>query len=100
MKLKRFPSLYRGVVLELGMMAKEAEGEGTIERYGVKVRTDSDDEDVAWGSDLKRAFSEAKAGPGDYVEIVKVGRRLMRPGKAPKNLYRVQKVVPSPRLQS
>ena len=98
-KLKRYPSLYRGVVLELGMMPKETEDEGTVQLYGVKVRTDCDAEDIAWGSDLKRAFSDARAGPGDYVEIVKVGRRLMQPGRAPKNLYRVQKVDRPPSSQ-
>lgn len=98
-KMKRYPSLYRGVVLELGMMPRKTEDEGTVQLYGVKVRTDCDAEDIAWGSDLKRAFSDAQAGPGDYVEIVKVGRRLMQPGKAPKNLYRVQKVDPPPSSQ-
>jgi hypothetical protein len=90
-KMKRFPSVYRGVVLEMGMMPRAVNG-GEITCFGVRYRTAEGVVDVVWGNNLRTAFRDAKAGLGDEVEIVKIGRKTVEERKAPMNLYKVAKI--------
>ena len=90
-RLKRFPPVYRGVVLEMGMMPRALSG-GEKTCYGVRYRTAEGVVDVVWGTDLRTAFRDAKAGLGDEVEILKIGRKTVEEGKAPMNLYKVAKI--------
>lgn len=90
-RMKRFPSVFRGVVLEMGMMPRALNGE-EITCFGVRYRTAEGVIDVVWGTNLRTAFRDAKAGLGDEVEILKIGRKTVEEGKAPMNLYKVAKI--------
>ena len=90
-KMKRFPSVYRGVVLEMGMMPRAVNGR-EIACFGVRYQTAEGVVGVVWGTQLRTALRDAKAGPGDEVEIIKVGRQILEEGKAPMNLYRVARI--------
>ncbi|MCZ2112909.1 MAG: hypothetical protein LC131_03610 [Anaerolineae bacterium] len=92
-KIKKFPSVYRGRILEAGIMPR-AIGNETIEMYGVRYRTAEGVEDVVWGTGLKTELRDAHAGVGDDVEILKIGRKTVGEGKAPMNLYKVCKLAP------
>jgi hypothetical protein len=91
-KVLRFPSVYRGEVLEIGMLPKPTL-DGVINKFGVRYRTPEGVEDVVWGSNLRAAFREAGAAVGDLVEILKIGRKTVEEGKAPMNLYKVAKLI-------
>lgn len=91
-KLKRFPSVFRGVILEIGMMQQTKNG-ANFDIYGVKYRTPEGIEDSVFGANLKVALHEAMAGVGDHVEILKIGRKTMEEGKAPMNLFQVSKLA-------
>ncbi len=92
-KIKKFPSVYRGRILEAGIMPR-AIGNETIEMFGVRYRTAEGVEDVVWGTNLKTELRDAKANVGDDVEILKIGRKTVGEGKAPMNLYKVCKIAP------
>lgn len=90
-KLRRHPAIYRGEVVEVGVMER-AIGRGIIDQFCVKYKTAEGVEDAVWGSDLKRALDDAKAKVGDYIEILKIGRKVVEEGKAPMNMYKVHKL--------
>lgn len=90
-KVKRFPSVFRGTVLEMGMLPKSGR-DGDFMCYGVRYLTPEGVEDIVWGVNLRTAFSDAKAKVGDEVEILKIGRKTVDEGKAPMNMYQVKKL--------
>lgn len=92
-KKKKFPSVFRGEILQEGFMPR-ALGDEVKDCYGVRYRTDEGVEDTVWGVNLKTELHNAKAGVGDVVEILKIGRKTMEKGKAPMNLYKVTKLSP------
>lgn len=90
-KLLKFPSLYRGVITEIGMMPQSKDGR-EFETFGVRFRTPGGIEDAVYGANLRVALRKANAGVGDSVEIVRLGRRTVDPNKAPMNLFSVAKL--------
>lgn len=92
-KMRKFPSIYRGLVLEIGYMQR-ATDEKEFNCFGVRYRTAEGVEDIIWGVNLKTAFNEAQATVGDEVEILKIGRKIIEENKAPMNLYKVAKINP------
>lgn len=90
-RLRKHPAIFRGVVLEAGVMTRAVGGK-IIDQYGVKYRTREGVEDAVWGADLKRALDDARAKVGDAIEILKIGRKVVEDGKAPMNLYQVFKL--------
>lgn len=93
-RLKKFPSVYRGIITEIGMMAQNKGGEDfTV--FGVRYRTSEGIEDAVFGANLRIAIREAQAGIGDQVEILKIGRKTVEAGKAPMNLFKVAKLEAS-----
>lgn len=90
-KLRRFPSVYRGIITEMGMMVQEKNG-APFKIYGVRYRTQEGLEDAVFGANLKIALRDAMAGVGDTVEILKIGRKTVECGKAPMNLFKVAKI--------
>ena len=90
-KMKRYPSVFRGKVLEMGRMPKTGR-DGDFMCYGVRYRTPEGIEDVVWGVNLRTAFHDARAGVNDEVEILKIGRKTVEEGKAPMNMYKVTKL--------
>lgn len=92
-KLRRYPSVFRGKVLEMGLMPRNTGGED-FKCYGVRYRTPEGVEDVVWGVNLRTAFHEAGASVNDEVEILKIGRKTVEEGKAPMNMYKVTKLSP------
>ena len=97
-KLKRFPSVLRGIILEAGVM-KQSKNGAEFETYGVKYQTPDGVEDVVFGRNLRLALKEAMAGVGDHVEILKIGRKTVEEGKAPMNLFQVTKLAASATVQ-
>ena len=97
-KLKKFPSVLRGIILEAGMMKASRNG-ATFETFGVKFKTPDGVEDVVFGRNLRLALKEAMAGVGDHVEILKIGRKTVEKGKAPMNLFQVTKLAASATVQ-
>ena len=91
-KLRPFPSVFRGTILEVGIMSKDGE-HGPYDVFGVKYRTPEGSEDAIFGSNLRHALQEAMAGVGDHVEILKIGRKTVEKGKAPMNLFSVSKLA-------
>lgn len=91
-QLKKFPSVYRGIITEAGMMTQERNG-AQFNIYGVRYRTQDGLEDAVFGANLKIALREAMAGVGDTVEILKIGRKTIEKGKAPMNLFKVAKIA-------
>jgi hypothetical protein len=91
-QVRRYPSVFRGVVLEVGMMEKPTGKDGNVTCFGVRLRCDDGQETTAWGSDLLGAMREAGASVGDSVELIKIGRRFIEQGKAPQALYKAAKV--------
>ncbi|TRZ99106.1 MAG: hypothetical protein D4R84_02615 [Rhodocyclaceae bacterium] len=90
--LRKYPSMSRGVILEVGYMPRPLDGR-TLKQYGVKCRTAEGVEDVVWGVNLGTALHDAGAGVGDKVEILKIGRKVVEEGKAPMNLYTCTKLT-------
>jgi hypothetical protein len=90
-QLKKFPSVYRGIITEIGIMTQN-KGEGDFNTFGVCLRTPEGLEDRVYGINLRTALRWAKAEVGDPVEIIKTGRRIVDPQKAPMSLYQVTKV--------
>ncbi len=93
-KLRQFPSVYRGVIKEIGMMTQN-KGAGDFETFGVRYETQEGIVDAVFGVNLREALRDAEAGVGDSVEILKIGRKTVEKGKAPMNLYKVAKLQPS-----
>ena len=91
-KIRKFPSVYRGRIIEAGIMPR-AIGNETIEMYGVRYKTAEGVDDVVWGANLKTELRDAHAVVGDDVEILKIGRKTVGEGKAPMNLYKVCKIA-------
>lgn len=94
-KLKKFPSLYRGVITEIGMM-KQNKGDREFDTFGVRIRTQEGIVDAVFGANLRVALRQANAGVGDSVEILKVGRKTIDPNKAPMNLFTIAKLEATP----
>lgn len=90
-KLKKFPSVYRGVITEVGMMPQSKDGK-EFTTYGLRYRTPEGVEDAVYGVNLRNALRDAMANVGDHVEILKIGRRTVEQGKAPMNLFKVAKL--------
>lgn len=90
-KLRKTPSVTRGVILEVGVMSRVI-GEKQIEQFGLRYRSVEGVEDICWGVDLKRALKEAKASVGDKVEILKMGRKTVEEGRAPMTLWQITKI--------
>lgn len=90
-QLKKFPSVYRGHIIESGMMPHSKRGE-EFTTYGVRLRTPEGIEEGVYGANLRIALRDAKADVGDYVEILKIGRKTIEAGKAPMNLFKVAKI--------
>jgi len=90
-KLKRFPSVYRGVIKEIGMMPQNKEGRD-FETYGVRFETQEGIVDAVFGVNLREALRDAKANVGDQVEILKIGRKTITKGRAPMNLFKIAKL--------
>lgn len=90
-KLRKTPSVYRGVILASGMMKRPLDDK-IIDSFGIRYRTPEGIEDAVWGVDLRRAMESAKVSVGDYVEILKIGRKTVEKGKAPMNLYQIAKI--------
>lgn len=93
-KVRKFPSVYRGKILEIGFMPRVIDNEEK-ESFGVRYRASEGVEDVVWGVNLRTALREAGAKVGDEVEILKIGRKTVEEGKAPMNLFTVAKIVGS-----
>lgn len=91
-KLKRFPSVYRGIIKEVGMM-KQNKGEREFETFGVRYETQEGIVEAVFGANLRTALRDARADVGDHVEILKIGRKTIEKGKAPMNLFKVAKLV-------
>lgn len=87
-KVKRFPSVVRGIVLEWGVMPREKEGRH-FTNFGLRLRVAEAGEETLWGQNLEVALVEAGACIGDEVEVIKAGRKQIEPGKAPMNLYTI-----------
>src|SRR5574337_1322308 len=85
-KLKRFPSVYRGVITEVGMMMQSKDSR-EFETFGVRYRTQEGIVEAVFGANLRTALQEANAAVGDEVEILKIGRKTIEKGKAPMNLF-------------
>ncbi len=94
-KMKKFPSLYRGVITEIGMMT-QTKDDREFETFGVRIRTHEGIVDAVFGANLRTALRQADAGVGDAVEILKVGRKTIDPKKAPMNLFTVAKLDATP----
>ena len=97
-KLKAFPSVFRGTILEVGMMTQNKNG-ADFEIFGVKFQTPDGIEDAIFGCNLRQALKEAMAGVGDHVEILKIGRKTVEKGRAPMNLFQVSKIAASATVQ-
>ena len=91
-KLKRFPSVYRGIITEVGMM-KQSKGDREFDTFGVRYTTQEGVVEAVFGANLRTALREAKADVGDEVEILKIGRKTIEKGKAPMNLFKVAKLA-------
>lgn len=91
-KFMRYPSVYRGVITEIGMM-KQNKGNEEFDTFGVRYTTQDGVVEAVFGANLRAALREAKANVGDDVEILKIGRQTIEKGKAPMNLFKVAKVV-------
>lgn len=90
-KLRKFPSVYRGVITEIGMLP-QVKGNEQFEVFGVRLMTDEGVSDAVFGANLKLALRDAQAEVGDRVEIVKIGRKIIDPKKAPMNLFTAMKL--------
>lgn len=91
-KLRQFPSVYRGIITEVGMM-KQSKGEREFDTFGVRYTTQEGVVEAVFGANLRTALREARADVGDHVEILKIGRKTIEKGKAPMNLYKVAKLA-------
>jgi hypothetical protein len=94
-KTVAYPSITRGQLLEAGLMNKYDTSTSASKRvYGVLVR---DDETglltQLWGSALRDQLADKRIAIHDRVEIVKLGRQVVEPDKAPMNLYSVAKIA-------
>jgi hypothetical protein len=90
-KLRRTPSVFRGMILEAGYMPR-ALADGEKQMYGVRYQTPEGIVDTVWGANLRNALRDAGAAVGDQVEILKVGRKTMEEGKAPMNLFQITRI--------
>ena len=90
-KLKKFPSVYRGIIKEIGMMTQNKDGR-EFETFGVRFETQEGIVDAVFGVNLREALRDAKADVGDQVEILKIGRKTITKGKAPMNLFKIAKL--------
>lgn len=90
-KLKKFPSVYRGIIKEVGMMTQNKDGR-EFETFGVRFETQEGIVDAVFGVNLREALRDAKADVGDQVEILKIGRKTITKGKAPMNLFKIAKL--------
>ncbi len=90
-KLKRFPSVYRGIITEVGMM-RQNKGDREFDTFGVRYTTQEGVVEAVFGANLRAALKEAKVDVGDHVEILKIGRKTIDKGKAPMNLFKVAKL--------
>ncbi len=89
-RMRKFPSVYRGVITDIGMMEQSKNG-SEFSTFGVRYRTPEGIEDAVFGANLRGALREANASIGDTVEILKIGRKTIDPKKAPMNLFKVAK---------
>lgn len=62
-KLKRFPSVYRGIIKEIGMMTQNKDGR-EFETFGVRFETQEGIVDAVFGVNLREALRDAKADVG------------------------------------
>lgn len=92
-KVRRFPSVVRGVVLEWGVMPREKEGRH-FKNFGLRLRVAEGAEETLWGQNLKVALEDAGARVGDEVEVIKMGRKIVDPDKPPMNLYTITVIHP------
>lgn len=90
-KLRKFPSVYRGIIKEIGMMTQNKDGR-EFETFGVRFETQEGIVDAVFGVNLREALRDAKADVGDQVEILKIGRKTITKGKAPMNLFKIAKL--------
>ena len=90
-KLKKFPSVYRGIIKEIGTMTQNKDGR-EFETFGVRFETQEGIVDAVFGVNLREALRDAKADVGDQVEILKIGRKTITKGKAPMNLFKIAKL--------
>lgn len=90
-KLRKFPSVYRGVIKEVGMMKQCKDGR-EFDTFGVRYETQEGIVEAVFGANLRVALREAKADVGDHVEILKIGRKTIDKGKAPMNLFKVARL--------
>jgi|LNAP01.1.fsa_nt_gb hypothetical protein len=90
-KLRKFPSVYRGIIKEIGMMTQNKDGR-EFETFGVRFETQEGIVDAVFGVNLREALRDAKADVGDQVEILKIGRKPITKGKAPMNLFKITKL--------
>jgi len=90
-KLRKFPSVYRGIIKEIGMMTQSKDGR-EFETFGVRFETQEGIVDAVFGVNLREALRDAKADVGDQVEILKIGRKTITKGKAPMNLFKIAKL--------
>lgn len=89
---KSFPSITRGALMHIGPLDKMA-GDKTKKVYGVVVQEEDRGTLVTlWGSDLKKHVEKLGLKLGEKVEIIKLGRQILDPNKAPMNLYSVAKL--------
>ena len=91
-RMRKFPSVYRGVITDIGMMEQSKNG-SEFSTFGVRYRTPEGIEDAVFGANLRGALREANASIGDTVEILKIGRKTIDPKKAPMNLFKVAKLA-------
>jgi hypothetical protein len=94
-KAVTYPSITRGQLLEAGLMNKYDTSTSASKRvYGVLLR----DDDTGlltqlWGSALRDQLTQKRIAIHDHIEIVKLGRQIVEPDKAPMNLYSVAKIA-------
>jgi hypothetical protein len=84
-------AIYRGEILMIGLLPKVWDN-GSAMVHGVKLRTEDGREQYCYGSHLKQATRIARARIGDFVEITRVGRKIITEGKAPMNIWEVRKL--------
>jgi len=79
---------------------------GKVVRFGYAPRSDDTDakrvfclvlatdegETTLWGRDLETGLKQAHVKDGDRVEVVKAGRRIVDPKKAPMNIFLISKI--------
>lgn len=60
---------------------EEAEKGKVVNSYRAIIKLDNGDEETVWGTDIRRAITDAKAENGDRIELLKHGKRPLENNK-------------------